>query len=244
MKKTISFLLVIVTLAFSLTACGDPLPTHDEEIAEIFCTECGKGLLATDKFCSECGYAIGGTKNVQSTTEVPTTKTSTTTKAPTTSVHKHSYSEASCTEPAQCACGATKGSALGHTCEVGVCSRCGFFWEPEIVSPSTPITSKYILWNKRLSTMQINELKCEFNAEGSLIITFSGEKTAGPNAMIAFDYKLADADGYIVGTGTWSNSEYDIGDIFKNEKVTLSHIVELGEWSDKYTLIIVDHSNP
>ncbi len=46
-------------------------------------------------------------------------------------VHKHSYSKATCTEPAKCSCGATDGSALGHnwnkaTClKAKTCSRCG-----------------------------------------------------------------------------------------------------------------------
>ena len=37
----------------------------------------------------------------------------------------HDYSKATCTEPATCInCGATEGEALGHTVEVGICSNC------------------------------------------------------------------------------------------------------------------------
>lgn len=45
--------------------------------------------------------------------------------------HKHSYSAATCTSPARCSCGATKGSSLGHsytsaTCtSAAKCTRCG-----------------------------------------------------------------------------------------------------------------------
>ena len=49
----------------------------------------------------------------------------------TSSAHIHSYSGATCTEPAKCSCGATSGEALGHvfgnaSCtEPAKCSRCG-----------------------------------------------------------------------------------------------------------------------
>ena len=36
-------------------------------------------------------------------------------QADSSNTHTHSYSDATCTEPAKCSCGATKGSALGHT---------------------------------------------------------------------------------------------------------------------------------
>lgn len=39
--------------------------------------------------------------------------------------HVHSFSEATCTEPGKCDCGATEGTALGHDYKDGVCTRCG-----------------------------------------------------------------------------------------------------------------------
>ena len=67
-----------------------------------------------------------------------TTPTQTTAPAVTTAptqttapVHTHNYSDATCTKPATCSCGATKGSALGHdyagaTCtNPGTCKTCG-----------------------------------------------------------------------------------------------------------------------
>lgn len=44
---------------------------------------------------------------------------------PSTSSHIHSYKSATCTAPQKCSCGATKGSALGHSFKLGKCSRCG-----------------------------------------------------------------------------------------------------------------------
>lgn len=39
--------------------------------------------------------------------------------------HEHEYAEATCTEPETCTiCGETKGEALGHTVDIGVCTRC------------------------------------------------------------------------------------------------------------------------
>ena len=62
-------------------------------------------------------------------TTVPAATTAPTqTTAP---VHTHNYSDATCTKPATCSCGATKGSALGHdyagaTCtNPGTCKTCG-----------------------------------------------------------------------------------------------------------------------
>lgn len=41
------------------------------------------------------------------------------------STHTHSFSNATCTEPKKCICGATDGVALGHTFIQGKCSVCG-----------------------------------------------------------------------------------------------------------------------
>ncbi len=60
----------------------------------------------------------------------PNNTNSTTSSKPSTS-HTHSYSKATCTNPATCSCGATSGSALGHTwksanCKTPkTCSTCG-----------------------------------------------------------------------------------------------------------------------
>lgn len=40
--------------------------------------------------------------------------------------HKHDFAEATCLEPMKCTkCEVTEGEALGHTCEIGTCDRCG-----------------------------------------------------------------------------------------------------------------------
>ena len=58
------------------------------------------------------------TSKPTTTTKPETSKPATTTKPettkPSTPTHTHSYSDATCTAPAKCSCGATSGSALGH----------------------------------------------------------------------------------------------------------------------------------
>lgn len=45
--------------------------------------------------------------------------------ASTACTHEHEYADATCTEPKTCTiCGETDGEALGHTVEIGICSRC------------------------------------------------------------------------------------------------------------------------
>lgn len=60
----------------------------------------------------------------QKPTEVPTQKP---TEKPTQPAHTHSWSQATCTSPATCGCGATNGSALGHNFGNNnkTCSNCG-----------------------------------------------------------------------------------------------------------------------
>ena len=71
--------------------------------------------------------------------------------------HVHSWSDATCTEPAKCECGETNGEAAGHNYVDGVCSACGeaapcehefeqnVFYHPELVAATccTPGVAVY-----------------------------------------------------------------------------------------------------
>ena len=82
------FLILILGLALSLimSACGN-------NYTDGYCGECGGEVFSTDKFCRHCGISIN--------------------KEP--EVHTHSYSDATCSEPATCSCGLTEGSVLEHS---------------------------------------------------------------------------------------------------------------------------------
>lgn len=63
-------------------------------------------------------------------------------------IHTHSFSAATCTEPKKCSCGATEGSALGHSYSSGVCTVCGAK-DPNYV-PLTSVKTKDGSWNLKL----------------------------------------------------------------------------------------------
>lgn len=102
MKRVCAFFLGICIL-FSLSACRADAPVLDND--KEWCGECGEEISLTDNFCSSCGISLKEETK-------PT-------------IHIHSYSNATCTEVAQCICGVTSGQALGHNYIEGVCSRCG-----------------------------------------------------------------------------------------------------------------------
>ena len=74
--------------------------------------------------------ACGGNENTTDITDISSTEqnldVSSTTTEPNVPIHTHSYSNATCTAPAKCSCGATEGEALGHSFNNGSCTRCGF----------------------------------------------------------------------------------------------------------------------
>lgn len=57
--------------------------------------------------------------------------------------HQHTFSDATCTDPAKCTeCGEVQGEALGHTTEVGMCERCNQYQGIEIVESVLDYVSK------------------------------------------------------------------------------------------------------
>jgi hypothetical protein len=125
MKKILAFLLSLV-IALSLVACNS-------KTTDINCSKCGEPISSSASFCSSCGAALNASETEtedkdptasstpSATDSVPETNATSSTQPP----HSHSYGNATCTAPAKCSCGATKGSALGHSYSNGKCSRCG-----------------------------------------------------------------------------------------------------------------------
>ena len=125
MKKVLAFLLSIA-IVMSLVACNS-------KTTDINCSKCGEPISSSASFCSSCGAALNASETEtedkdptasstpSATDPVPETNATSSTQAP----HSHFYGKATCTAPAKCSCGATNGSALGHSYSNGKCSRCG-----------------------------------------------------------------------------------------------------------------------
>lgn len=58
-------------------------------------------------------------------------------------LHKHTWEEATCTKPQTCTeCGETIGETLGHSTNIGMCSRCGEKINEELVLDIVSISGK------------------------------------------------------------------------------------------------------
>ena len=121
------------------------------------------------------------------------------------SSHTHSYSEATCTSPEKCSCGATKGTALGHSYSEKSCSRCGisnpYYKEPEwsLELPSYPQTLSFYAKNGQvLSTVRLTNITYITDSmfgERIIMVYFYGEKIydyqgAGQQTECLIHYKL------------------------------------------------------
>ncbi len=103
MKKIVSLLLA-VTMVLSLAACGGDETTTNND---------------TSSSTTQSKTDVTDTSSTEQDADTPNTTTK-----PSTPTHTHSYSGATCTAPAKCSCGVTNGSALGHSYNNGVCTRC------------------------------------------------------------------------------------------------------------------------
>lgn len=130
--KKIYFLLLVLCLIFSLSACGGNETATDNDTGssttqtQTDITDTSSTEQSTDTTSSDIDNN-GNTDDTDvssSTASKPTTTEPESTK-PSTPTHAHSYSGATCTAPAKCSCGATNGSALGHFYENWICIRCG-----------------------------------------------------------------------------------------------------------------------
>ena len=154
-----------------------------------------------------------------------------------TIVASHAWKDATCTEAKNCSkCGLTDGSALGHTCSIGTCTRCNTTIHPTVNLPSSPMT----VWGPFSTCMKITELSYKFDSYGGLIISFSGEKTGGSSSsFIGMTIKLLDDDGYTVYTINWKETGFDVGDKFKNKTIKI-YASDLNG-SSNYTIVISDY---
>lgn len=160
MKKNISILLLIV-IVFSLCACGGNKSAKDtnKDNSAIQNQTNTNASNATEQNTDALGSATDNNSDLSNTdvsgssasnsstaTKPESSKPSATTKPNAStggSNHTHSYSTATCTEPAKCSCGATNGKALGHkwnspSCgQFKECTMCG-------INDGTEIEHNYV----------------------------------------------------------------------------------------------------
>ena len=102
---------------------------------------------SSDKITNSSQAQSSATESTTSTNnktedKKPTTSTTSTKNEPT---HTHSFSNATCTEPQKCSCGATQGAALGHNFKDGVCTSCDSE-DPNYEPSYTSINNKNGVW--------------------------------------------------------------------------------------------------
>ena len=140
-KRSNRVLLLLFLCVLLITVVIVPsLVASDHKTTDINCSNCGESISTSASFCSSCGTALKISETTAENSETTAeNKEPTTSSTPSTvgsasetnaansteSAHLHSYVAATCTSPAMCSCGATSGSALGHSYSNGKCSRCG-----------------------------------------------------------------------------------------------------------------------
>lgn len=154
MKKILSIVLVL-SLVFVLSACDD------------------KKGITTDTDTS--------TPTTQTETESIISNNISTNQTSSEKKHKHEWKKATCEQPAICkGCTDTKGAALGHTTDCGICTRCKKEFRKQ--SPITIINWTYnidsaggVEWNLNIKNNTDKQIKyvtlqwnC-YNAVGDLI---------------------------------------------------------------------------
>lgn len=250
MKKILLICTFLTVLICAMTSCSHKHQWSEWQVSKAAtCTQDGINI----RVCDDCGEsqsipvsATGHTWSAWNTTKEATCTVNGSKerscacgeKETDTIVASHAWKDATCTEEKKCSkCGLTDGSALGHTCSIGTCTRCNTTIQPTVNLPSPPMT---VWWHDNCS-MKITELSYKFDSSGNLIISFSGEKTYGKDsAYIAFNYKVLDEDGYVLYTGMWAETGYNTGDKFKNEtlKVYSSNL----NGASEYTIVITDYN--
>ena len=227
-KKVLGIVLLLLVLACVLAAChnksgGDD--SHEHEFTEIdveeaTCTKNGTRELE----CIYCGepkseiiYARG----------------------------YHEYGDWITTKAATCLTEGTKQRACNdcsskqtqtiavdeHRYVDGICMHCD---RPQIdiTLPDMPTTVNHRLSNNSVHrtfcviSISIKEIEYYYSGDYKVTFTWSGEKTYDINgnyysAACMFGYKLYDAEGFVVASGTASSVAAKVGDKFRDQEFSL-----------------------
>ena len=191
-------------------------PTHQHSYISTVTKEATCASSGTKKYHCSCGHSY--TETIAKTS--------------------HNYSSATCTSAKKCTlCGSTSDDALGHNYSNGYCTRCNSA-EPTpqktLNIPSLPLSLKSISGSgETYSIVKITDIYYEFdesnpvkiNDSVRLNIYFTGEKTYDwerdyGNEAIGATLKVYDSEGYVVDNDTLFVQELNVGEKFRNEKVT------------------------
>ena len=123
MKKIFCLVLSIVLLA-SLVACKNEKDTSSNTSKNTSITQSEDTNLTDNKINKNNSSNANDTTSTEtpsSTTSTPTENSKSTPTNTSKPIHTHNYSDATCTAPKKCSCGATEGYALGHKWSNAVC---------------------------------------------------------------------------------------------------------------------------
>ncbi len=167
----------------------------------------------TPKTCKTCGVTEGGKGD-------HTYSNGACTVCGAAAPHTHSYSKANCTEAAKCSCGATNGSALGHswqpatckapkTCKTcgategskgdhtyinGVCSVCD---ATSVLNPKTNLSTNEYVGNLNVSGDMLIGAALQFDGEACVVVDryFNSVQTDPSQTPIVFEGKNYYSEG-------------------------------------------------
>lgn len=166
----------------------------------------------------------------------------------TISAKGHKWVDATCTKAKYCSnCKTTSGSALGHDYKSGDnCSRCGAAPSVTFIFPSTPATySDYDSLYRKNTSCEITGISASLNyvsydgtVDYEVLIsgtcTYNREGNSVSTRM-RFGYKLYDADGIVVDSGSVSTESVAVGEKFRDD---------ISFWNltpgETYTLVLLD----
>jgi hypothetical protein len=131
--------------------------------------------------------------------------------------HTHSYSQPTCTEPGKCSCGATQGSALGHTTTNGTCTRCNTVIGGGTVTPPAHTCQSKCPTCGGCTDASCTESACSTKCQGHqttppVTSGTSIDLTSASNKVSASSQKLEFATGDLKVTVDKANSSNDLVD--------------------------------
>ena len=158
----------------------------------------------------------------------------------------HKWVNATCTKAKHCSnCGATSGSALGHSYgSDGKCTRCGAAPSVTIILPDIPKTFSYYGYSGKYTSCEVTKISTSLDYVSSkgLDYDLTVEGTCSYNkdgnnqsTSMKIGYKLYDADGIVVKSGTIYTEAVAVGEKFR-ETISLYDLIP----GDTYTLVLLD----